>query len=214
MPPKGKAISAQAVGRVLELLKGKNGLVLGPGIATDPSTAEFVRGLLPKVKVPVLIDADGLNIIAQDVSILKSVKAEIVLTPHPGEFARLTGRTVADVLVKRLELVPAFAEHHGVHIVLKGYRSLTAAPDGHVFINPTGNPGMATAGSGDVLSGMIASLFVQEKDFLGSVRSGVYVHGLAGDLAAEKLGEKFLTAGDLIRFIPQALKALEPEEGE
>lgn len=211
---KDRAISAQAVRRVLELLKGKDGLLLGPGLSTDPSTAEFVRALLPKVRVPVLIDADGLNIVAADVSILKSMKTDVVLTPHPGEFSRLAGRSVADVLAKRLKLVPAFAGDYGVHLVLKGYRSLTSAPDGRVFINPTGNPGMATAGSGDVLSGMIASLFVQEKDFLGATRAAVYLHGLAGDLAAEKLSEKFLSAGDLIRYFPAALKALQPEDRE
>lgn len=209
-----KTISAEAAGRVLELLKGKDGLLLGPGLSTNASTAEFVRALLPRVKVPVLIDADGLNILASDLALLKSLKAGAVLTPHPGEFARLAQVSMPEVLDKRLELVPALAKDLGVHLVLKSYRTLTAAPDGRVFINPTGNPGLATAGSGDVLSGMIASLFVQEKDILGAARAGVYLHGLAGDLGAEKLGEKYLTAGDLIRSFPAAIRALEPEAGE
>jgi NAD(P)H-hydrate epimerase len=192
-------------------MAGKNGLLLGPGLSTRPSTAEFVLSLIPRIKVPAVIDADGLNIIASNPGILRRLKAPAVLTPHPGEFARLVGRSNADVQKYRLELAPAFAEKYGVHLVLKGYRTLTACPDGRVFVNPTGNPGMATGGSGDVLSGMIASQAVQEKDFLGAVLSAVYVHGLSADIAAAKLSEKYLTAGDIIRCLPQALKALAGE---
>jgi len=206
-----RTVSGEALPRVLGLLKGKNGLLLGPGISTDPSTAEFVLGLLPKVRVPAVIDADGLNIISSDPGVLRRLAAPAVLTPHPGEFARLTGRSAADVLKHRLELVPDFARKHRVYLVLKGYRTLIAAPDGRVYVNPTGNPGMATGGSGDVLSGMIASEIVQEKDFLGAVISAVYVHGLSGDIAAGALSQKFLTAGDIIRFLPRALRPLEEE---
>ena len=207
-----RTISAKAAARVLGLLKDKDGLLLGPGLSVNASTAEFVRELLPKVRVPVTIDADGLNILAADLSLLKSAKTDIVLTPHPGEFARLLGISTQEVLDKRLDLAPCFAKKHGVTLVLKGYRTLTAVPDGRVFINPTGNPGMATAGSGDVLSGMIASLLVQEQDALGAVRAAVYLHGLAGDLGAERLTEKFLTAGDIIRYFPAAIRALERQE--
>ena len=206
-----RTISAAAVSRVLELLRGKDGLLLGPGLSTDPSSVEFVRKLLPQVKVPVLIDADGLNALAGNLDLLRSAGTDIVLTPHPGEFGRLLEKSSAEVLNRRLELAPAFAKAHGVTLVLKGYRTLTAAPDGRVFINPTGNPGMATGGSGDVLSGMIASLTVQEKDVLRAARAGVYLHGLAGDLGAEKLGERSLVAGDLIRYIPAAVRSLELE---
>jgi len=204
-----KTISVKAAARLIELLKGKDGLLLGPGLSTNKSTAEFVREILPRVKVPVIIDADGLNILGGNLSILKFLKTDVVLTPHPGEFARLLGLSVQEVLDNRLELAPAFAREHRVILVLKGYRTLTVAPDGRTFINPTGNPGMATGGSGDVLSGMIASLLVQEKDALGAVRAAVYLHGLAGDLAADKLSEKYLSAGDLIRYFPAAIKALE-----
>jgi hydroxyethylthiazole kinase-like uncharacterized protein yjeF len=202
-------VSAQALPRVVELLKGKDGVLLGPGLSTRPSTAEFVQALIPKIKVPALIDADGLNILAADPEQLRGLQAPAVLTPHPGEFARLAGRSTADVLKFRLELVPEFARKYNVHLVLKGYRTLTAAPDGRVFVNPTGNPGLATGGSGDALSGMIASEIVQEKDFLGAILSAVYVHGLSADLGAAKLSEKYLTAGDIIRFLPQALRSLE-----
>lgn len=208
--PEG-TISREALPRVIGLLKGKDGILLGPGLSAVPSTAEFVLGLIPRIKVPAVIDADGLNILASGPEALRRLRAPAVLTPHPGEFARLTGRSSGDVLKYRLELVPAFAEKYGVHLVLKGYRTLTACPDGRVFVNPTGNPGLATGGSGDVLGGMIASQIVQEKDLLGAVLSAVYVHGLSADLAVAALGEKSLTAGDVIRWLPRAIKSLAGE---
>ena len=209
-----KTIAKEALPRALFLLKGKNAVLLGPGISANPSTAEFVLGFLPKIKIPAVVDADGLNIIAAKPDILRRLSAPAVLTPHPGEFARLVGRSTAEVLKHRLELVPEFAAKYGVTVVFKGYRTLVASPDGRVFVNPTGNPGMASGGTGDVLGGLIASQIVQEKDFLGAVLSAVFVHGLAGDIAAEKLGEKSLTAGDIIRCLPPALKALAGEGAE
>ena len=152
----------------------------------------------------------ALNCIAAAPRILERLSAPAVFTPHPGEFAKLVKRSNAEVVKHRLELAPEFAKKYGVYLVLKGYRTIIAAPDGRTFINPTGNPGMASGGTGDVLSGMIASQVVQEKeDILGAVLSAVYVHGLSGDLAAGKLGEKAMTAGDLIRVLPPALKSLE-----
>ncbi len=207
-----RTIAREALPRALVLLKGKNAVLLGPGLSTHPSTAEFVLALLPKIKIPCVIDADGLNIIAAKPEILRRLAAPAVLTPHPGEFARLVGRSAAEVLKFRLELVPEFAAKHGVTVVLKGYRTLIASPDGRAFVNPTGNPGMASGGTGDVLGGFIASQIVQEKDFLGAVLSAVFVHGLSGDIAAEKLGERSVTAGDVIRYLPPALKALAEEE--
>jgi len=201
-------IAATALPRALGLLKGKNALLVGPGLSTQTSTAEFVLGLLPKVKVPCVIDADGLNIVATRPDILARLGAPAVLTPHPGEFARLAGRTNEDVLRHRLELAPEFAAAHGVTVVLKGHRTLVATPDGRVFVNPTGNPGMATGGTGDVLGGMIASQIAQNRELLGAILSAVYAHGLAGDVAAERLGEKSLVAGDIIRYLPPVLKAL------
>ncbi len=203
-----RTIAREALPRAVELLEGKSAVLLGPGLSTDPSTADFVRGLLEKVRIPMVIDADGLNILASDPDILRRLRGPVVLTPHPGELARLTSLSVAEVLERRLTLAPAFASKFGVYLVLKGYRTLTAAPDGRVFVNPTGNPGMASGGTGDVLSGMIASQIIQEKDPLGAVLSAVYLHGLAGDLAAEKAGERALVAGDIIRNIPKALAGL------
>lgn len=206
-----RTIAAAALPRALALLKGKNAVLVGPGLTTNPSTAEFVLGLLPKIKVPCVIDADGLNIVSSRPDVLDGLEAPAVLTPHPGEFARLVGRTNEEVVRYRLELAPEFAAKHDVIVVLKGYRTLIAAPDGRVFVNPTGNPGMATGGTGDVLGGMIASQIAQKNDLLGAVLSAVYAHGLAGDVAADRLGEKSLVAGDLIRYLPPALKELAGE---
>jgi ADP-dependent NAD(P)H-hydrate dehydratase / NAD(P)H-hydrate epimerase len=202
-------LSEGASGRVLDLARGKEAILIGPGLSTHPSTARLAAKILPKIKVPVVIDADGLNIIAGDCGLLERLKAPAVLTPHPGEFARLTGLPTKDILERRLDVASEFAVTHGLCLVLKGYRTLTAAPDGRVLVNATGNPGMATGGSGDVLSGMIVSLVVQEKDLCGATAAAVYVHGLSGDIGASRLGERPLIAGDLLRFLPAAVRPFE-----
>ena len=204
-------VAAAALPRLVALLKGKSAALVGPGLTTDASTAELVLGLLPKIKVPCVIDADGLNIAAARPEVLGRLAGPAVLTPHPGEFARLAGRTSDEVLRRRLEMVPEFAVRHKVIVVLKGHRTLVAAPDGRVFVNPTGNPGLATGGTGDVLGGMVAAELAQEKDALGAVVAAVYAHGLAGDIAAEMLGEKALVAGDVVRHLPAALRSLAGE---
>jgi hydroxyethylthiazole kinase-like uncharacterized protein yjeF len=206
---KEKTIAVEAVGRAVELCRGKDGLVLGPGLSTHPSTARFVGELLAKVKLPLVLDADGLNILAENQTLMQKLPRPAILTPHPGEFGRFLGMNAAAVLEKRLELVPEFAKKHNVVLVLKGYRTLVAAPDGRTYINSTGNPGLATGGSGDVLSGMLGGQLVQEKDALRAALSAVYAHGLAGDRAAERLSQKSLTATDIIRTLPAALQELE-----
>lgn len=203
-----KTFSSEAVIKAVSLLKGKDALLIGPGISTHRSTTEFVLSLIPKIKIPVVIDADALNILASKPEAIKSLRKPAVLTPHPGEFARLLNLSTKEVVERKLELVPQFAAKYGVFLVLKGYRTLTATPEGRVFINSTGNPGMATAGSGDVLSGMIASMIIQEKNLLEAVLAAVYVHGLSGDLGVQKLGEKALIAGDIIRELPRSIKLL------
>ena len=204
-----KTLSESGLPLILDLMKGKDAVLIGPGISTHPSTAKLIISLLPKIKAPVVIDADGLNILSDHPDALRSLPKPAVLTPHPGEFARMIGRSNRDVLDRRLELAPRFSEQFGVYLVLKGYRTLIATPEGRVFINPTGNPGMATGGSGDVLSGMIASLIIQEKDVLGATLAAVYLHGLSGDIGARILGERALMAGDLIKYLPKALKEME-----
>lgn len=204
--PEG-TIGARGLSRVLELLKGKDAVLLGPGISTHPETVKFVLALLPRIRIPMVIDADALNILSSKPD--TALRAPAVLTPHPGEFARLAGLTPTAVLENRLELAASFAANHKVHLVLKGHRTLVACPEGCVHVNSTGNPGMATGGSGDVLGGMIAAQLAQERDVEAATVSAVYAHGLAGDMGAAALGEKSLTAGDIIRFLPKALKDLE-----
>jgi len=206
-----KTVSAEALEKALLLSRGKDALLIGPGISTHPSTCEFVWNLLPKIKSPLVIDADGLNVLALKPALLERLPRPAILTPHPGEFGRLAGLTVPEVLRQKLDLVPAFARKHGVFLVLKGYRTLIADPRGNVYVNPTGNPGMATGGTGDVLSGLVASLLMQQKDALQAALAAVYLHGLSGDLAAEKSGERAMVAGDLIRFLPKAIKRMEDE---
>jgi len=204
-------IAAEALPQARRLVKGKDALLVGPGISTQGSTAEFLAKLMPEIKLPLIIDADGLNILSINPELLKRLPKTAILTPHPGEFARLVDLPLREVIKRKLELTPAFAQKHRVYLILKGYRTLICTPDGRTFINPTGNPGMATGGSGDVLSGMIASFLMQEKDPLRAALAAVYLHGLSGDLAVEKIGERALVAGDLIHFLPRAAKTLEDE---
>jgi NAD(P)H-hydrate epimerase len=208
-----KTIAAEAVPRAAHLAEGKDAILIGPGISTHPSTREFLWNLLPYLKGPVVVDADGLNILSLRPETLARLPKPAILTPHPGELARLLNLSTAEVLKRRLDLASSFASEYGVYLVLKGYRTLIASPDGRLYINPTGNPGMATGGSGDVLSGMLVSLLGQQKDPLLAALSGVYVHGLSGDLGACKISQKALVAGDLIRYLPAALKQLEDEAG-
>jgi len=203
-----KTISSEALDRILTLLEGKDGLMIGPGISTHPSTAKLVLSLVPKINVPAVFDADALNILASHTELFRSLRQPAVLTPHPGEFARLVHLTTKEVLEKKLELTSQFAQEYGVYLVLKSYKTLIATPEGNVYVNPTGNPGMATAGAGDVLSGMIASMIIQEKNLLEAILAAVYIHGLSGDIGAKRLGERPLTAGNLITYLPAAMKRL------
>lgn len=182
----------------------KDAVALGPGLGRDPFTGEFARRLLTRLSCPVVLDADGLNALCGHIDSLDRRRDRVtVLTPHMGEFTRLLGREAG---VRETEAA-AFAQSHGCWLVLKGRQSIVAGPEGELFVNPTGNPGMATGGSGDVLTGMIAALLAQG---LGPERAccwGVYLHGLAGDLAAQALGEYAMTAADIIDHLPQALRA-------
>lgn len=202
-------IDLRAVSKVMDLLKGKDALLIGPGLSTDAGTALFLLDLLPRLRLPVVIDADALNILAANPEALEAVRAPAVLTPHPGEFARLLNTTVKGVVEDRLDRARLFAAERRVRLVLKGHRTIVCCPDGCAHINATGNPGMATGGAGDVLGGMIAAQIAQVKDLEAATVSAVHAHGLAGDIAADALGERALTAGDIIRFLPKALKELE-----
>jgi NAD(P)H-hydrate epimerase len=170
----------------------------------------LVQKLLQGASGRWLIDADGLNAIASlGPRILRKSKADILLTPHAGEFSRLTGAPTAEIESHRIDAARAFARTFGVGVVLKGVPTATAARNGDVFLNPTGNPGMATAGSGDVLAGLMAGCWAQGMTMIESAWAGAYLHGLSGDSASEKIGERSLIAGDLIDFLPEAIRRVE-----
>jgi len=203
-----RTISSQALGRMLELVEGKDALLLGPGLTTHPETSSLVLNLLERIKnatIPVIIDADGLNIISTRPEILSSLPPKTVLTPHPGEFSRLSGIPTTEARQRRLQVVPDLARKYRIHLVFKGYKTLIVSPEGTAYVNPTGNPGLASGGSGDVLSGFIASEVMQTGELTRAIVNAVYVHGLSGDLAAAEIGERPLTATDIIRYLPQAL---------
>lgn len=202
------AIKHEAIERALELAANRTVLALGPGLSSkDESTRRFVREFVERRSAPLVIDADGLNALAPWPADLKgSDDLPLIITPHPGEMARLTGLTTADILADRLNIAREFATRHHVITVLKGSRSLIAAPSGQVYVNPTGNAGMATAGSGDVLTGLLTGLLAQRPQApLEATIAAVYLHGLAGDLAAAKLGQRSLIASDLIANLSEAL---------
>jgi NAD(P)H-hydrate epimerase len=202
------AIAAEAIKRALQLTQSRTALAIGPGMAShEESTRQFVREFVTQRNAPLVIDADGLNALAPWPDELKgSDELPIIITPHPGEMARLTGKTNAEITTDRITVAREFAVTHHVITVLKGSRSLIAAPDEQVYVNPTGNAGMATAGSGDVLTGLLSGLLAQRTtDALGATIAAVYLHGLAGDLAANKLGQRPLIASDIIAHLSEAI---------
>jgi ADP-dependent NAD(P)H-hydrate dehydratase / NAD(P)H-hydrate epimerase len=166
---------------VISLVRDKRCLAVGPGLGTDPSTGRLLGRLIEASPVPMVIDADALNLIAVQPSILSTAKAPIVLTPHPGEMARLSGHSTADIQSDRIGHARSFAERHRLHLVLKGAATIVARPDGTVFVNATGNPGMAAGGMGDVLTGLIAGLITQGIEISAAARTGAYLHGAAAD---------------------------------
>ena len=201
-----QSISVKAKDQVEELLEWANVLAVGPGLSTHEETVEFVKWLLKAVQKPMVLDADGLNALAGDTSLIEKYAGPMVLTPHPGELARLTGASISDIEKNRFVILRDLSKRWGKVIVLKGGPTITAAPDGRIFINSTGNPGMATGGSGDVLTGMIAGLLAQNLSAIDAALVGVFIHGLAGDIAADELTEMGMIAGDISEFLPIALK--------
>ncbi len=209
------SLSMAALDRVRELSAGKDVLIIGPGLTTHPVTVCAIKQIVRTRKVPVVLDADGINSFSGSIDLLKSPEdfPPLVITPHPGELARLDGRTVGEILRDRPTIASKIACELRIYVVLKGYRTVIATPDGWVYVNPTGNPGMATGGSGDVLTGIIGGLLSQGMPLPEAVNLGVYVHGLAGDLAANDLGEISLIATDIIKFLPTAFIKLRSQSG-
>jgi ADP-dependent NAD(P)H-hydrate dehydratase / NAD(P)H-hydrate epimerase len=206
------SIAEKALGRIGKLAEQKTVLAIGPGISRNSETSELVRALVKKRKIPVVLDADGLNAFEGRTAELNGKSGPLVLTPHPGEMARLTGLTVAAIQRDRVNVARRFAGEHEVIVVLKGHRTLVANPDGEVWVNTTGNPGMATGGTGDILTGMVAGFVAQNPQrILDAVIAAVHLHGLAGDVARESVGEHSLVATDLVRALPEAFRRVRTE---
>jgi NAD(P)H-hydrate epimerase len=201
------SISTRASGATDILIKAKTVLAVGPGISRNPETSEFVRNLVMKCKTPLVLDADGLNAFEGRANELNGKGRTLVITPHPGEMARLAGSTIAAVQRDRINVARTFAREHELIVVLKGHRTLIAQPDGTVWVNTTGNPGMATGGTGDILTGMVSGLIAQNPEHIvEAVFAAVHLHGLAGDVARESMGEHSLVATDLVRALPEAFR--------
>jgi NAD(P)H-hydrate epimerase len=192
-------------GALPQIAKNKTVLAIGPGLTTDPETVELVRRSFHEFAQPIVVDADGLNALA---GTEWSGQGRLrVLTPHPGEMSRLAGKPIAEIEDDRVGMARAFARERQVHLVLKGYRTLLAFPDGRVWINPTGTPAMATGGTGDILTGLIAGFLAQfPRDVEQAIAAAVYLHGLSGEIGAGELGEKCLIATDLLRYLPAAME--------
>ena len=198
-------ISLGATARLVILEKGKSVLAIGPGISRNFETAELVRTLAANSEIPVVLDADGLNAFEKRTEELSGKGRVLVITPHPGEMARLAGCSIADVQKNRLDIARKFAHDHELIVVLKGNRTLVVHPDGEASVNTTGNPGMSTGGTGDILTGMVAALIAQNpKDVVAAVCAAVHLHGLAGDVMREIVGEHSMVATDLLRGLPDA----------
>jgi NAD(P)H-hydrate epimerase len=203
-------LAAAGIDRLLGLLEGKQVVAIGPGLTTNPETRRLIDEVVLRARVPVILDADGVNAFAGCTERLSGRKRPLVLTPHPGEMGRLVGMPGSRVQLRRLDLARGFARRHACHVVLKGHRTLVASPSGRVSVNPTGNPGMATGGSGDVLTGLLAGLVAQGIEVGAAAGLAVYLHGLAGDLAAAEVGEGPLIARDILLHFPAALQRLKP----
>lgn len=198
-------ISPMSTGKILQGINKASAYALGPGLSQSDGLFELVKTVIENAICPGVIDADGLNLISRDVNILKGAKAPLIITPHPGEMVRLIGTDTKYVQQNRISCARDFAAKYNVYVLLKGAYTVIASPGGSVHINTTGNPGMAKGGSGDVLTGMIASFLAQGMAPFDAATFGAYAHGLAGDMACGRFGEYGMKAGDIIDFIPCAI---------
>jgi NAD(P)H-hydrate epimerase len=198
-------------GSFFQLTKGKDTIALGPGLSTHPETQQFVRAVVAETSLPLILDADGLNAYAGKGNELREHRTtHLAITPHPGEMARLLGCTTREIQAQRLAVARRYAAEWNVYVVLKGQATILASPDGRAYVNTTGNPGMATGGTGDVLTGMLAGVTAQfgVQDWARILGLGVYLHGLAGDFAASEQGEASMIAGDILSMLPRAFRSL------
>lgn len=200
------SISLTKKGQLLDLSEKTDMVIIGPGLSLEDETQQLVRELTTYINKPLLIDGDGISALTEDLDLIKQRKAPTILTPHLGEMARLTGKTMPYISSHKIKVLQEAAGELGAILAMKGAHSLIGTPDARVFINLSGNPGMATAGSGDVLTGAIAAMFGLGLPIEEAVRKGVFIHGLAGDLAADDKGEDGITASDILEYLPPALK--------
>lgn len=206
-------LDPSAIPVVIELMEKNTACGLGPGLGQSETVSRLVSEALQRSTVPLVLDADGLNALAKQRSLLNWVRGTrpLIFTPHPGEFGRLVGKTTGEVQSRRQELAFDFARRHDLILVLKGNQ--TVVTDGRrLYVNRTGNPGLATGGTGDVLTGLVTAFLAQGLEPFAAAQLGVYVHGLAGDLAAGEVGPVALIATDLVRFLPAAIETLSPRE--
>jgi ADP-dependent NAD(P)H-hydrate dehydratase / NAD(P)H-hydrate epimerase len=204
---KNGSVAATAIDAVLEL--DHDVIACGPGLGRDPAVASFVRSLIERSTVPLVLDADALTVLGDDPGVLVGrEERDVIITPHPGEMARLVGSSVEEVQANRIDVAANFAAARRLYVVLKGHRTIIATPEGHVFINPTGNPGMATGGTGDLLTGMVAAWLAQLLDAEAACRLAVFLHGTAGDMAERTVGQVAMTATDLMAHLAKALRRL------
>ena len=200
-----RAFGTPSIAPLIEFANGKTAVAIGPGIGTHSQTINVIMQLIPQLTMPCVIDADGLNAVATNRAILHAANAPVILTPHPGEMARLLGCTTADVSHDRIGSATELSKTTRTIVILKGARTLVAFPNGSVGICPTGNPGMATAGTGDALTGIIAGLLGQGLAPAAAATVGVYLHGFAGDIAATAHGSYGMLASDVVASIPHAI---------
>lgn len=199
-----QSLSLKAKPNILGFAKKCDVVAIGPGLGSDGSTKMLVAELLAEIEQPVVLDADGINALEGDMEVLRKRGFRTVITPHPGELARLMRKDVEEIQSNRSDMARSVAEVTGAVVVLKGHRTVVANPEGKLYVNETGNSGMASGGTGDILTGMIASFIGQGIDDYSSAVCAVYIHGMAGDIAAEEVGQFSMTASDILDFLPEA----------
>jgi NAD(P)H-hydrate epimerase len=207
------ALSRKAKAEILNFIKKANAVVMGPGLSVNKQTTALIRTLIPLIKNPLVLDADALNALAGKTELLKKRKEFTIITPHPGEMSRLINKPKKDITKNIISITKEFSVSHNVITVLKTAQTVISDVNGKIFINSTGNPGMASGGMGDVLSGMIGSFISQGMAPIEACKAGVYLHGLAADLLAEKIGEIGITASQVAENIPRAIKETTYEHG-
>ena len=200
-----QSLASEAKTKIFVFLERANVVAIGPGLSRNPQTIKLIHQLSAEIKLPKVIDADGLNALSEKRELLDQLDSQTILTPHPGEMARLLDCSPQKVESDRIGVAQEFAQKHNLTLVLKGVPTIVVSSSGEVYINSTGNPGMATAGMGDVLTGAIAGLLAQGLNPVDAAVLGVYLHGLAGDIAAETVGESGLIARDVLRMLPKTL---------